>query len=302
MVIDEGTQGNKIPKRDDIFNTKCYYIDIKSIGGESMKISFSTLGCPEWSFENILVTAKDLGIDGIEVRGIGNEIYVPNANPFCASKIQDTLERLKKMKLEIPCLTSSCFLFDKQNEDVYMKEGKDYIDLAHQMKVSFVRVLGDRTPEPRGEVDIDYVAGNLWLLAKYAETKGVKVLVETNGIFADSNKLLELIEKVDSPSVGVLWDVHHPYRHINEPVATTYEALKDYISFVHIKDSVIENSELKYKMLGHGDIPVKEAISILKANGYEGYLSLEWVKRWSIDLEEPGIVFSQFANYIKHLI
>lgn len=37
-----------------------------------MKISFSTLGCPRWSWREILATACDLGYGGVEVRGVGN--------------------------------------------------------------------------------------------------------------------------------------------------------------------------------------------------------------------------------------
>ena len=39
-----------------------------------MKISFSTLGCPRWSWREILATACDLGYGGVEVRGVGNDI------------------------------------------------------------------------------------------------------------------------------------------------------------------------------------------------------------------------------------
>ncbi|MFZ5987407.1 MAG: sugar phosphate isomerase/epimerase family protein [Bacillota bacterium] len=267
-----------------------------------MKISFSTLGCPEWSFEDIVVTAKDLGVDGIEIRGMENELYVPKAKPFVDENLHKTIEKLQQLSIEIPCLTSSCFLFDKQNQDYYLKEGKDYIDLASRIGTPFIRVLGDRSPEPKEEIDTAYVAENLWILAKYAETKNVKVLVETNGCFANSDEMLKLLVKVDSPSVGVLWDIHHPYRFMNEPVEKTCNMLKDYISFVHIKDSIIESNKLRYKMLGYGDIPVKEAISLLKNNGYKGYVSLEWVKRWCADLEEPGIVFSHYATHIRDLI
>ena len=35
-----------------------------------MKLSFSTLGCPKLSFRDVLSIAKDLGYDGIELRGI----------------------------------------------------------------------------------------------------------------------------------------------------------------------------------------------------------------------------------------
>ena len=43
-----------------------------------MKISFSTLGCPRWSWREILATACDLGYGGVEVRGVGNDISVPS--------------------------------------------------------------------------------------------------------------------------------------------------------------------------------------------------------------------------------
>lgn len=32
--------------------------------------------------------------------------------------------------------------------------------------------------------------------------------------------------------------------------------------------------------------------------GYDGYISLEWVKRWAQELSDAGVVFPQFANYM----
>lgn len=267
-----------------------------------MKISFSTLGCPEWSWEDMVATAKDFGFDGIEVRGIENELYVPKAKPFSDVNIQNTKTRLAKLNLEIPCLTSSCYLFDKSNIEFYINEGKEYIDLANKIGAPLVRVLADASPEPGEGIDFDFTAENLSTLSDYASGKGVAVLVETNGIFSDSSEMLRLINRINKPNVGVLWDIHHPFRFMKEPIEKTYEALKPFIKFVHIKDSIIENGRLRYKMLGHGDIPVKEALHALKENGYDGFVSLEWVKRWCIDLEEPGVVFSHFVNYIKTVI
>lgn len=264
-----------------------------------MKISFSTLGCPEWSWEDMLVTAKDLGFDGIEIRGIENELHVPKAKPFLEDKCSQTKERLKKMHLEVPCLTSSAYLFDKNNIEAYLKEGKEYIDLAQIIGTPYIRVLGDANPEPGKDIDLDFVAQNLLVLANYAEGKGIKVLIETNGVFSDSNKMMALVNKVNSQNLGVLWDIHHPYRFAGETIEQTYNLLKNHICFIHIKDSVEENGKVKYKMMGYGDIPVRQVLEILKSNNYEGYVSLEWVKRWCIELEEPGVVFSHFVNFIK---
>lgn len=266
-----------------------------------MKIAFSTLGCPGWSWDDILSTARDFDFDGIEVRGIENELYVPKAAPFQGKNADIAMERLKKLRLEIPVLTSACYLFEKGNADAVLKEGADYISLASKLKAPYVRVLGDRNPEPGREVDLGTVAENLRKLSPIAADKGVTLLVETNGALADSGAMLGLLKTVGSGSVGVLWDVHHPYRFFGEPVDTTWSVLKSHIKYVHIKDSVVENGAVKYKMMGYGDVPVREALLLLKREGYDGYVSLEWVKRWCMDLEEPGVVFSHFANYVRSI-
>lgn len=266
-----------------------------------MKISFSTLGCPEWSWEDMLSTAKDIGFDGIEIRGIGNELYAPKVKQFSDENIELTKKKLDKIGLEIPCLTSACYLYDKENIEKHMKEGMDYIQLAAKLGTPYVRVLGDAQPQP-GNVDIDFVIFNLKKLAERAQEYGVKLLIETNGVFADSKVLKGLLEAVNSESVGVLWDVHHPVRFFKESIEDTYETLKNYICFIHVKDSVMADGVVKYKMMGYGDIPVKGVVRLLKENDFKGYISLEWVKRWCLDLEEPGIVFAHFAGYMKSLI
>ena len=40
-----------------------------------MKISFSTLGCPGFEWSDIYSMAKDFGFDGIEIRGMGKDIF-----------------------------------------------------------------------------------------------------------------------------------------------------------------------------------------------------------------------------------
>jgi len=267
-----------------------------------LKISFSTLGCPGWTWNEIVSMAKDFGYDGIEVRGIKNELYVPKVKAFLPESIEATKTRLKTLGLGISCLTSACNLSDKTNIDTNIKEGKEYIDLARKLEVPFVRILGDPNPHPGENIDFNFTVESLTILAEYAGNNEVKVLVETNGTYANSETILKLVTTVNNSHVGVLWDIHHPYRFFNEPITKTYETLKDYIKFIHVKDSVLVNNSVKYRMMGYGDVPVKEALLILKDEGYKGYVSLEWVKRWNKDLEEPGVVFSHYINYVKNII
>lgn len=36
-----------------------------------MRLSFSTLGCPGWSFEQIMENAHEMGYEAVELRGVG---------------------------------------------------------------------------------------------------------------------------------------------------------------------------------------------------------------------------------------
>jgi fatty-acyl-CoA synthase len=247
-----------------------------------MKIAFSTLGCPGWSWEDIFATAKDLGFDGIEVRGVGNEMNAPLIKQFLIDNIEATKAKLTSIGLKIPMLTCAAHLNCAAAEFVgELAEIKEYIDLA-----SILIETAKRYNE----------------ICEYGKTKGVTPLIETNGELADSANMAKLLDLVPSDNSGVLWDIHHPYRFYNEEPEKTIANLGGRIKYMHLKDSVIKNGSLQYRMMGYGDIPVLDALKGLKAEGFEGWVSLEWVKRWNPDLEEPGVVFSHFKNYMTYLI
>lgn len=267
-----------------------------------MKLCFSTLGCPEWSFSDIISTACDMGYDGIEVRGVGNVIdgtRIPQFSPEQASK---TKKLLAEKGLSIPCLTSACYMNDSNRIEDVLYLAKSYVDTAHDMSIPNVRVLGDFGPEQSGELNITEIAARIKEIAQYAKMLNVTILVETNGFFANSKNMVELMNKIDEGNTGVLWDVHHPYRYFGETPGDTIGLLGDLVRHVHIKDSIHENGKLKYTMVGYGDLPVRACVEGLNAIGYDGFYSLEWLKRWDLSLEEPGIAFAGYADYMKSLV
>lgn len=269
-----------------------------------MKTAFSTLGCPDWKWREIISTAKDMGFDGVEVRGVGNTLYAPEISVFSDEKMPETLNKLHSINLDIPCVTSACLMYDYQGGKL-IEEGKAYIDLAHKLGARFIRLLGDEQPAPQGEIDDREVIKNTLLLSDYAaeNAKEVTLLIETNGVYSDTKRLKNLIENIGRDNVKVLWDIHHPYRYFGETPEETFENVGEYVRYCHLKDSVLESDgRIRYKMLGYGDIPLKEILTILKRSGYDSYLSLEWVKRWYADLEDAGVVFLQYLSYVKRTL
>lgn len=267
-----------------------------------MKYCFSTLGCPEFSFNEIYSSALDLGYAAIEIRGIGKEIYAPKIKEFSGAELSKTMQKLNSSKLNIAVFSSGAYIFDKSLEQQSLKEACDYIDLASAANVEYIRVLADKDAAPEEfKPDINYTANNLKIICKYAKEKNVKILIETNGIFANSDTMLELLKKINADNLFIIWDIHHTVRFFNESPQTTCRKLKDYIRHVHIKDSVMAGDKIKYCMTGSGTIPLKDALAVLKNIYYDGYICLEWVKRWAPNLEESSIVFPQFISYMKQL-
>lgn len=262
-----------------------------------MKLCFSTLGCPEWSYADIISFASDLGFNGVEVRGVLGELYTPAIPDFAPARIETTKKKLESLHLSIPCLASSCDL----NDESVVSSAKAYIDTAHMLGTPYVRLLGDPTPNPQGDICTKIIVPNLCEIADYAKSKGVMPLIETNGFFAKTRILLALLQEIGRDNIGVLYDIHHPYRFFGESPAYTLKNVGPYIKHVHIKDSVMEGKKVNYRMLGEGTIPVKDAIRALEDSGYEGFYSLEWVKRWDLSLEDADIAFVQFKGFMESL-
>lgn len=267
-----------------------------------MKLAFSTVGCPDYNWTEIYSMAKDLGFQGIEMRVTGGEYFSLHARPFKAENIESTLSDLKKRHLEIPCLSSNCSLKYKEKTEENIMKLMEYIELAYKLGTPYIRILADEHAKEEGEVDDNHVIEVLKKLMPFAEVKNVTLLVETNGVYADTSRLKNLLDSVPSDNIGALWDIHHPYRFKNEQPEETIRNLGAYVKYVHVKDSVMDGDKVSYRLMGEGDIPFEKAWKSLESINYEGYISFEWVRNYAPDLENAGVVFPHFIHYMSQYI
>ncbi len=263
-----------------------------------MKFSFSTLGCPRWTLNEILAAAKDLGYAGVELRGLGDDIFLPGARAF-AENGAGVKAAFEARGLEISCISTECKLHERSAD--LEEKVMAYIRLAAALGCKGIRLLGDTDPWKGNDVDVDLVAENLARFVPAAEEFGVDLLIETNGVFSDTRLLGQVIRSVGSKNTGIVWDINHPYRYGHEYPQLTWKQVGDLVKHVQVKDSVIENGDVVYRMFGKGNLPISDVFSILKNNDYQGHISLEWTKRWHQELEEPGVVFSHFIYNAKRI-
>lgn len=264
-------------------------------------ISFSTLGCPAWSWARIVEQAGALGFAGIEVRGVAGEMDLSKVPEFSPSRIADTRRDLAALNLTISDLGASAHMHarEPQARQVQFDEGRRHIDVAHALGVKYVRMFGDKVPEGENKADvIARVADGFRQMAAHAKGSGVTVLIESHGDFTSAADLEQILRAVDSDAFALLWDAHHTFASGHEQPADTYAKLRSWIRHTHLKDSRPGAKGREYVLTGEGDVPVKEQVRVLASNGYTGFYGFEWEKRWHPEIPPAEVAFPHYARVI----
>jgi sugar phosphate isomerase/epimerase len=268
-----------------------------------LHLSFSTLGCPRWTFPEIVNFASLHGYKGIEVRGILGQVDLSLCNEFSSPQnISTTLKLMEDKSLRFVDLGSSATMHfpagaERQKN---IDEGKRFIDLANQLKCPYIRVFPNIFPkEQEKNATMDLMAKGLLELGGYAKGSDVMVLIETHGDLVRSEDIETLMQMAEHPNTGLVWDVVNMWSVTKESPADMYRRIKKYIRHAHIKDAKLVADKIEYTLMGKGETPVFEAIDVLHNSGYKGYYSFEWEKLWHPELAEPEIALADFPIAMK---
>jgi sugar phosphate isomerase/epimerase len=294
-----------------------------------MRISFSTLACPEWNWQEVLQYGVQYGYDGVEVRLLKGEVDLLAAPELRPHELPARRREMEDSGFVI-CGLSSSVRFDEPTagqRTARLETGYRYLDLAHELGAPFVRVFGDVLPPGADasveQATIDQICEGLNRLGERAAEADVDVLIETHGDFADSTRMQRLMRQVVSPVLGLLWDTHHPWRFYGEPLPATFERLRPWVRHTHWKDSVTRSvprgtghsteaaaqahslmsghRPADYVLFGGGEFPAHEALRLLADAGYAGWYSLEWEKAWHPEIEPPEVALPLFPQKMRNL-
>lgn len=267
-----------------------------------MNLCISTLACPAWTLDQIIDGCVQAGIQGIDFRGIGDELDLTKLPEF-NQHLDQTLARLRENRLDMPCLNTSIKLIepDSQQWNAFLDECHRYAQLAGRCGTMYLRIFGGSIPQGMTR-DEARVLGQRHLrqLSKICRPHGCKPVLETHDAWRTSDEVLELLHAFIPEDAGVLWDIEHPFN-AGEPVKQTVERLRPYICHVHIKDRVITDDGRLNTLLGEGDLPIVECVQSLRETGYDGWWSLETEKRWMKQAPPPEQSVPQFATYMRSI-
>jgi sugar phosphate isomerase/epimerase len=271
-----------------------------------MKLSFTTLGCPDWELGTIIQRAAEYGFDAIDFRGVAGELNIYKLPAF-SEQVHQTHDTIRDAGLKVSCFSSSVHMFSQANFEKNLAEIKEYAKLCSLFETRYIRVFGGGIGETDRETAVQTIVRHFQEIGAVAKSYGAKLLLETHDDWTSCLDVRTVMEQVDPEAVGVLWDLHHPYRMRGELPEATWAALGPWIEYTHVKDSRVitdspsSNKPFQYCLTGEGDVPLRDMLALLKMNDYDGYYTFEWEKKWHPELEEPEVSFPQYVQFMRNL-
>ena len=142
------------------------------------------------------------------------------------------------------------------------------------------------------EEGIEVLIPRIREVTEYAAAKGVRTCTENHGfIYQDSNRVKMIIDGVNHPNYGWLIDIGN-FICADEDNLSAVKVAAPYAFHVHAKDFLRKPAEavapgagwfntrggnhVRGTVVGHGVVPVKECLDVIRESGYQGIVSLEF--------------------------
>lgn len=267
-----------------------------------MKVSFSTLACPDWTMPQVVAIAAREGYDGVELRFVQGEDSLWKLPVFSGKELASTKRALADHALTISCLDTSCrFHFPEAAErGRWITEGKRMADLAAELGAPGLRVFGD-TIQPGADraSTRSWIADSIRELAEATAAKGIEIWIENHGDFAGAGETAAILEQSASTNAGVVWDPVNSFVATQEQPADSASRLGASIRHVHIKDIQRNQDSWSYVLTGEGGFPLPKLKAVLQGLQYDRFLSFEWEKKWHPEIADAEIALPHFARWFR---
>ncbi len=245
-----------------------------------MRIVFPDKFVESKSFLDLCNITQDYGYDGVEITDVELEKSAHADSIFRSSLTNDAKRKLFNRHIDISairCPEIICLGY----ENSLVK----CIEYASLVSVSNVVIELDNS------LNVVAIKEILSPAIELAQANNVNILIETKGVFSNTQKVLDIISTLGSANIRVCWDIRHTYFVGNESADKTIQTLGAYVAYVRIGD--MKNG--KSVLIGEGELPVKDFISALRSLNYDGFISVMDCD----DVSSADIVLTHFKSYFK---
>ncbi len=258
-------------------------------------------------FEKAVAFAEEFGLDGVEIRSVWNT----PVEKLTKQHIDDIRHVLSGTRLVVSAIASPFLKCQPEEVDGHLRILGRCIEIAEHLGCDTVRTFTFwRNGSLEDRMDL--------LLATYdkalflAQRLGIRLVVENEDActIGTGEELALFLGKVDSPLAKACWDPQNDFYRTRgqRDFERGYEAVKQYVAHVHIKDARVnpDTGEVEHAIVGEGGVNIEGQIRALLRDGYRGFVSLETHWRPEELPEEVrrtpgGRGFSEKAEYASRI-
>ena len=255
-----------------------------SFAADRLQWCFSSLGCADFSLDEIIALARINGIKAIELRAFSGSLDLPGLFDEYKAVAPDQYRAIIESGI-IKLIDTSFNLAGSEEPDF------DYIlklaQLADELHVPYCRVFGgfEYSRNPQRET-LNQAAQTLqqWNKIRKTYQLNCQLAVETHDGFSSAANCIRFFHAAGQ-AMPVVWDTHHTWRCGGESFTDSLTLLGESIVHVHVKDSVkTSDGKIRNVLPGHGDIPTKYLLALLREMNFQCPVSLEWERLWEPEL------------------
>ena len=233
-------------------------------------------------FSHALDVIKEYGCAGAEIRSL----WDTNIADLPAERIDEARRILDLKRLEVCCVSAPLFKCELGSKGGRTERTADQqLDLLRHMArvaglfgTNRVRVFSFwRHGELTAEIE-DRIAEGMADSVRFAEDNGIELVLENEHAcyLGTGCEAARFLDRMNSPALGAVWDPGNAFFAGEKPFPNGYEAIRSHVRHVHVKDAVaLASGDKKFVVVGDGEIDYAGQLAALKADGYEGWLSLE---------------------------
>ncbi len=250
-------------------------------------LAYSTNAYTRFDLGTAIDRIAALGFDGVEILCDKPHWFFPTCRP---ADYEHAIARIRAAGLGVSNLnvnTADGFWTERKNpfepslghpdastRETRLSYTEQAIHLAREIKAHSVSVTSGLPLDIGRRRQTGLLIDSLQRLCEIAELDQVRIGIEYEpGLLLEyGEQVMEVIEKVGSPLLGVNFDIGHSFLN-HEPVTDTIKMLGARIWNVHVED--IRGDKHFHLIPGEGDIPLRDYVEALDQQGYSGYLTVE---------------------------
>ncbi len=267
-----------------------------------MKISclpvslFNNIINDEISIKDWAMHAKNSRLDAIDL----STILIKNHTPVYLDHLKKDLDSCGipvVMLVTYPDFTHPD-RYQREREIEYLKRD---IALASYLGAGYVRILaGQAHPETTSEMGVKWVTDCFKRVWETAQRFGVMLLYENhskpgawkyNDFSHPTHIFMQIVEGVSDTGIRINFDTANTLVYGDDPLPILKNIINK-VETIHAAD-IKSKGSLEPVLIGEGIVPFDEIFTVLKRNGFDGWICIEEASRSGMD------AFGKAADFIR---